>query len=62
MLTMCRLSPTDTAEEVVSYSVDVCVGGSSDQSDSMPSLRIMCCSDVFIFVYEGMWEGKCLKE
>lgn len=50
MLTMCWLSPTDTAEEVVSYSVDVCVGGSSDQCDSMPSLWIMCCSDVFFFV------------
>lgn len=62
MLTMCWLSPTDTAEEVVSYFVDVCVGGSSDQCDSMPWLRIMCCSVVFIFIYKGMCEGKCLKE
>lgn len=59
---MCWLSPTDTAKKVVSYSVDVCVGGFSDQCDSMPSLRIMCCSDVFIFVYKGMFEGKHLKE
>lgn len=61
MLTMCWLNPTDTAEEVVSYSVDVCVGGSSDQCDSMPSLRIMYRSDVFIFVYKGMAKGKYLK-
>lgn len=45
----------------MSYSVDVCVGGSSDQCDSMPSLRIMYRSNVFIFVYKGMAEVKYLK-
>lgn len=50
MLTMCWLSPTDTAEEAMSYSVDVCVGGPSDQCDSMTSLWIMCYSIFFLCV------------
>lgn len=58
MLTMCWLSPTDTAEEAMSYFVDGCVGGPSDQCDSMISLRIMCCSDFCVCV----WTRAFMKE